>query len=333
LTSSIGIGLLFVMTGYVMMNNSARLAGRNILALTFFSGGLLCMLTVFKVLTKTEAINAIPDLKVLQLVFLWFITNTFLISISFIILSSSKLQYMLKAQVDLLAKASELAHQSLHQQKHFLSMLSHEFKAPIGAINANVDAVVHLQKYRTPDVDDSLGRIKNVSNRLSTLVDHCLNNEWLAHSIEQHQARLEPLSLSLVVESICDEFSVRYEGLEQEAIINGEPMFLPVLFSNLVSNSFKHTNESSAVEVQLIEDTQHYYVRVIDDGPSIPETQYERIFERYYQSDSNSVDDGSGLGLYFVKCITEMHGGTVNVESKENTIFTVTLDKLSSISK
>jgi len=328
IASLIATGVLALFGSYMVFKNADRLPGRLILAVTFFLSGPICFLSVLSMTASADHAQSYAELKEFQYLFLWFIINTTLISFSFIILTSEKLQQQLKEQVELLARARDIATKSLQQQRHFLSMLSHEFKAPIASIRANTDLIDYTQKDKAPEVEASLNRIKNVSTRLSTLVDHCLNNEWLAHSIEQHQERLEPVSLTLVLTSICDEFSVKFKGNIEDAIINGEAMFLPVLFSNLVSNACKHAKNRDAVQLELSEQGEHYQVRISDDGLGIPEQQQQHIFERYYQTESGQAEGGSGLGLYFVKRITEMHGGTVSVNCEQNTIFTVTLAKL-----
>jgi len=325
-----GIAVLLMKTSYVVFKSPAKLPSRLLLSFTFISSVFACLWTIVNLIISPDHIDVASDLSVLQFVFLWMTGTSFLITLSFIILTLEKLQEKLKVQVTLLGKARDIAHESLKEQRNFLSMLSHEFKGPIGAIQANVDAVMYLQTDKSPNVEDSLDRIKEVSKRLSGLVDHCLNNEWLSHSIENHEGQLEPLSLITILEPVCDEFSVGFKYVNSNVLISGDPIFLPLLFSNLIDNASRHARNISAVEVELTEDSQHYYVHVKDDGAGITKAQQQHIFDRYYRSDSDDSDGGSGLGLYFVKRITEMHGGSVTVNCEHNTVFTVIFKKLES---
>jgi signal transduction histidine kinase len=325
--TTLGIGILLMMTSYVIFKSKARLPTRIMLAFTFLLSVVACVWTIINVLMVSEQVNVASDFRVLQFAFLWLAGVSFLITLLFIILTLEKLQQQLKVQVSLLQDARDIAHDSLKQQRNFMSMLSHEFKGPIAAIKANADAVILLQKDKAPIVSASLNRMKEVSERLSKLVDHCLSNEWLAHSIEEHNSALEPLSLRDVLQKVSDEYSINVSGIASSAMIKGEPIFLPILFSNLIDNACHYASDIDTVEFELTENTRNYIVYIRDDGPGIAQAQQAHIFERYYQANTENSDSGSGLGLYFVKRITEMHGGTVSVDCQAKTTFTVTLPK------
>ena len=101
------------------------------------------------------------------------------------------------------------------------------------------------------------------------------------------------------------------------------------VFSNLLSNAFKHTPEKGKVELQIEAKETVIEIKVIDTGEGIPEEALPYIFDRFYQVDSAISSSGSGIGLALSKGIVELHHGDITVQSAMHygTIFTVTLPK------
>ena len=101
------------------------------------------------------------------------------------------------------------------------------------------------------------------------------------------------------------------------------------VFSNLLSNAFKHTPEKGKVELQIEEKETVIEIKVIDTGEGIPQEALPYIFDRFYQVDSAISSPGSGIGLALSKGIVELHHGEITVQSalQYGTIFTVTLPK------
>jgi signal transduction histidine kinase len=268
------------------------------------------------------------DFNAGYMIFLWGIINSIVTTIGLIILASEKLQQQLRVKFEQVSYARDIAHRSLQEQQHFMAMLSHEFKAPIGAIKANADAALLLATPQTGFVEESLSRIKNVSERLNSLVERCLDDEWMAHSIENNQVSLEPVSLTQILRNLSDEFNVTFHStVSTDAVVKGESIFLPVLFANLIANALRHARNIESVQVSLLEQGNDYLVQVMDDGEGIDEQQRHYIFDKYYRADNGHSTGGSGLGLFFVKKITEMHEGEVTVNCDGLTTFTVRLTK------
>ena len=160
-------------------------------------------------------------------------------------------------------------------------------------------------------------------------MERCLDDEWMAHSIENNQVSLEPVSLTQILRNVSDEFNVPFQStVNNDAMVKGEPIFLPVLFANLIANGLRHTAHIESVQVNLLQQDNDYLVRVMDDGDGIDEQQRHYIFDKYYRADNGHSAGGSGLGLFFVKKITEMHDGEVTVNCDDGvTTFTVRLAK------
>ena len=109
------------------------------------------------------------------------------------------------------------------------------------------------------------------------------------------------------------------EGLLKQAIIN------------LVVNAINYSSENSKIEIKISEKKYEVIIKIKDYGIGIPESDLNRIFERFYRVDKNRSRDsgGTGLGLSIVKHIALLHSGSIEVKSKENkgSTFILTLSK------
>ena len=109
----------------------------------------------------------------------------------------------------------------------------------------------------------------------------------------------------------------------------GDAESLLRLFSNLIENALKYTEEGNSVTVNLKAKDNKIEVAIIDTGIGIPKDGIPHLFDRFYRVDRSRarVRGGSGLGLSIVKAIAELHGGTLNVVSAEGkgSTFTVSI--------
>ena len=127
-------------------------------------------------------------------------------------------------------------------------------------------------------------------------------------------AERTPLELSSVLESICDEMAETgadtQAALGDKVIIEGDPVALRRLFTNLLENAVKFGGRARA---RVYRDANSAYVEIEDDGPGIPPEDAERVFEPFYRREpSRSRQTGGiGLGLAVVRSVARGHGGDV----------------------
>lgn len=125
-----------------------------------------------------------------------------------------------------------------------------------------------------------------------------------------------PLELSSLVESLCDEMAETGAATEVEpgekVILEGDPMALRRLVANLLENAVKFGGRARA---RVFQKDGHAVVEIDDDGPGIPETDAEKVFEPFYRREpSRSRQTGGiGLGLAVVRSIARGHGGDVDL--------------------
>jgi signal transduction histidine kinase len=125
-----------------------------------------------------------------------------------------------------------------------------------------------------------------------------------------------PLELSSLLESLCDEMAETGASTEVESgekvVLEGDPMALRRLFSNLLENAVKFGGRARA---RVFRDASNAFVEIEDDGPGIPPSDREKVFEPFYRREpSRSRQTGGiGLGLAVVRSIARGHGGDVDL--------------------
>jgi signal transduction histidine kinase len=97
----------------------------------------------------------------------------------------------------------------------------------------------------------------------------------------------------------------------------GDANLLFQVFSNLLSNAIKYSPAGGLINVVLEPREAEVVISVRDRGMGIPAPDRERLFERYYRASNAAGMVGTGLGLYLVKTVVELHGGEVRAESTE----------------
>jgi two-component system, OmpR family, sensor histidine kinase QseC len=96
----------------------------------------------------------------------------------------------------------------------------------------------------------------------------------------------------------------------------GYPTAIAILIRNLVDNAIRYTPMGSIVKVCIYPEDGYLFLKVIDNGPGIPEELYNRVFERFFRVLGNKTT-GSGLGLGIVQQIAEIHDAQIHLGSPE----------------
>lgn len=113
--------------------------------------------------------------------------------------------------------------------------------------------------------------------------------------------------------------------LEPNILYSGDEGLLKKAFSNLLSNAVRHSPMHSVITVNLRQMENGVQLQIENTGVKIPDDDLPRLFDAFYRVDSsrNSNTGGSGLGLYLVKMIAELHGGSCWIENYDAGVRTV----------
>jgi signal transduction histidine kinase len=145
------------------------------------------------------------------------------------------------------------------------------------------------------------------------------------------------IDISALVHDACDLFQplaneshIDFDYDTEEGLtMEGNASFLQRLIGNLIDNALKYTQPGGKVSVRLQKVRDNIQIEVRDTGVGIREDEKEKIFTRFYRSDSSRTKTGNGLGLCLAQAIARAHWGEIRVESKtgRGSIFRVILPR------
>jgi two-component system OmpR family sensor kinase len=231
-----------------------------------------------------------------------------------------------------LAEQASVLKEQLEQEQHlallqrnFVTMASHEFRTPLTNIDGHARRLIKLKDRVQPDdIEERAGRIRGSVLRLTHLIDNLLNSSRLIEGGSVLPLDLADLDIAVLLREVCQLHREIVQGapiVERFAAsplpMRGDPKLLFQLFSNLLSNAIKYSPGDKPVEIDAIIASEEIVVSVTDRGIGVPAADVDHLFERYHRGSNVSGIVGTGVGLYLVKMVAELHGGGVQVETEE----------------
>jgi signal transduction histidine kinase len=207
-------------------------------------------------------------------------------------------------------------------EQAFLADISHELRTPLTSIQGFSQAIVEGEA-SGDGVTRAAGIIHRESRRLGRMVEGLLQVAKLeAGASEIARDAIDPAALLHAavgaLEMQAHESGVR---LEVEAphlpAIVGDADRLSQLFINVLDNAVKHAPRDTVVVVSAARTGGEIVVRVRDAGPGLPGADPDRLFERFYRSDTARPRDGAGLGLAIASAIAQAHGGRIEARNAD----------------
>lgn len=212
----------------------------------------------------------------------------------------------------------------------FFANISHEFRTPLTLIKGQLENVLGMVKDET--VKKKINIAFNNSNRLNRLINQVLD----LSKLESGKMKLEFESTDIVAllknrvasfDSLAEgnKISLKFNSKVKSLLLSVDKEKIEEVIDNLLSNAFKFTPPNGKINIILDEEksefTANAVITISDTGIGIAEEKLVNIFDRFYQVDGTSTKqyEGTGLGLAIVKEIVELHGGSINVTSKQNT--------------
>jgi PAS domain S-box-containing protein len=218
----------------------------------------------------------------------------------------------------------------------FFSNVSHEFRTPLTLMLAPMEELLSkAESGALAEEHEQLAVMYRNGRRLLRLVNTLLDFSRIEAG--RVQASYEPLDLSAYTTDLASVFRSAVEKAGLRLIIDAPPLPEPVyadremwekIVLNLVSNAFKYTLDGE-IEVSLRGEDGRALLRVRDTGIGIPSAELPRLFDRFHrvQGAQGRTHEGTGIGLALVQELAKLHGGSVEVESREGfgTTFTVAI--------
>jgi signal transduction histidine kinase len=204
------------------------------------------------------------------------------------------------------------------QQQNFIMAITHELKTPIAVSRLNLET---LQRYQLDEQKKT--KLLQISLQETMRLDTLINNIMLSSQLDGHSYTItkEDLDLSLLVRDVAHQFSTRYtdrpfhQDIDPDIDMNGDPLLLKLLVSNLLENANKYAPKDKPVFIELKLKNHTIQLQVRDEGPGISPEERKNVFKKFYRvgNEQTRKAKGTGLGLYLCKKIAEDHDGTIRV--------------------
>lgn len=216
--------------------------------------------------------------------------------------------------------------QRVHEvRRDFVANISHELKTPIGALSLLSEAVLGA-KDDSEAVSKFAARMQVEAKRLTDLVQEIIQLSRVQDSDPLQEA--QDLHVSEIIKEALDQCRTTAESRKinllyrqsDDAVVLGDRDQLTMAIHNLIENAINYSPTETNVSVSTKNEDGIVTISISDQGIGIPESEIERIFERFYRVDParSRETGGTGLGLSIVKHIVTKHGGEITVWSAEN---------------
>ncbi|MDX2430119.1 MAG: HAMP domain-containing sensor histidine kinase [Bacteroides sp.] len=243
-----------------------------------------------------------------------------------LILSLSVFTLLLVFTVFYITLRNMLLQKRLSEMKtDFINNMTHELKTPLSTISVASSSLGKRSVIQQEKMVEELSHIIKKQNRhLSELIDRILDiNIW-----ERDQVRLkrQEVKVSTWIRDLTQAFLLKQEGsgLEIDLEVHDTPeliwmdeVHMSTAINNILSNAVKYGSHPCKIKLVLSRNKGFMDMAISDNGPGIRREELKHIFEKFYRGKESKerVIKGLGLGLYYVKQITEAHGGSLTAKS------------------
>lgn len=210
------------------------------------------------------------------------------------------------------------------QQRNFLLSITHELKSPLAGIRLVLETLKTRQQLPDAARQKLTGNALTETDRLTSLVNDLLLGAKLD---SRYQLNPEPLELAPLLEDCIDKITLKYPGAKFHFDVEpglppvpGDRSGLTSVFTNLIENAAKYSQPEPRIEISLRRGgTDEVSITVADNGNGIPDRMKRRVFDRFYRigNEDTRQTKGTGLGLYIVKKLVDLHGGLIELEDNQ----------------
>ncbi len=211
-------------------------------------------------------------------------------------------------------------------RRDFVANVSHELRTPLTSIKGYTETLLSFESCKEPNAEQFLKIILKHTDAMAKILNDLLSlarievqseNEEISEPV-QTKAALASAEKSITHLLEAKKITLVSRLPEEECLVLGRTAQIEQVFKNLLENAIKYApSEKGTIEIRGSEQEDAYLFEIEDNGPGIPKSDQERIFERFYrvEKDRNSKIPGTGLGLAICKHIISRHGGTLRVTS------------------
>ncbi len=189
----------------------------------------------------------------------------------------------------------------LNQRSEMLSGISHDLRTPLTRMKLQIAFI----------------KDKELANKLAQDIIEMekMLNEYLQFTSSSYLEKNEQFNLSELIKKIVEKYNNKNISINisQGIYINGRKNLIQRCINNLIDNAIKYGEK---VRIELSKNNNNLFIKIEDNGPGIPENEYENVFKPFYKIDKGRADAKSsvGLGLSIASDIIKSHGGNIKLE-------------------
>lgn len=204
----------------------------------------------------------------------------------------------------------------------FINNFSHEFKTPINCILGFAKQLQYddLTKQQVLDYSDIIvkesQRLVNLSNNVLMITK--LENNKVDRAISKYNLDEQLRDAILLLQHEWENKNIQLDLNLQPIIINNDKDLLAQVWTNLISNAIKFSNNDSSITINCYKYNNKNKVEIIDNGIGMSDYDIKHIYDKFYQADRSHSTSGNGLGMALVKNILKICHGQIEIESKLN---------------
>lgn len=209
--------------------------------------------------------------------------------------------------------------EAVENNKTIIATLSHDIKTPIASIRAYIEGL-------SANMDNSYEKRERYLRVITKKCDEVssLTNDLFLHSIsdlDKLKINSEQIEICSFMENVIHEIAaeqsdVRIKKADFAAIVNADKNRLMQVAENLINNARKYAKTD--IDLFFTREESEIVLHFRDYGSGIPDENMPFIFDKFYRGNNCGNEQGSGLGLYIVRYITEKMGGTVTLLNHQN---------------
>ncbi len=222
--------------------------------------------------------------------------------------------------------------QAFNRQRQFAADASHELRTPLSVIVSQSE--IMLRKDRTVgEYRGALNAIREAAIMMSGIVRKLLAIARL--STDTVELKFEAINLSEIIRASVKLLSPLAEQkgisivmpIAEPLLVLGDRAALLELFSNLIDNAIKYNVLQGKIDISFMKEPGFLVTEIKDTGIGIPESDLDKVFDRFYRVDKSRSKESSGIGLGLSICneIVKLHGGRIEIKSKLGSGTTVSI--------
>lgn len=238
---------------------------------------------------------------------------------------SREINQLVSAFNSMLEKINDLD----NRRQEFVSNASHELKTPLSSIKLICDSLVQNPDVDRETVHEFLGDMNNEVDRLTRITNKLLSLTKIDTSLTESDlmefkiTNLKSLAGAVLksLQPLAEQKNITLTACLAEdvfALVDADKIWEALY--NIVDNSIKYTPRGGKVYVEMYRSEGKININIMDNGIGIAPEEKDKIFDRFYRVDKARAREtgGTGLGLSIAMSSITLHGGTIEVESREN---------------